>query len=39
LAREGGQQERFMLSEQASIVERFKGKGNLKPIAEDAVTF
>lgn len=39
LAKIGGQQERFMLSEQAEIVETFKGKGELEPIEEDAVTF
>jgi hypothetical protein len=39
LARMGSQQERFMLTEQARIVEIFKGKGGLVPIEEDAVTF
>jgi len=38
LARMGNQAERFMLTEQASIVEVFKGKGNLVPIEADAVT-
>jgi len=39
LAKMGSQQERFMLTEQAKIVETFKGKGELVPIEEDAVTF
>jgi len=39
LARIGNQQARFMLSERAKIVEKFKGKGSLEPIEEDAVTF
>ncbi|ORX95067.1 hypothetical protein BCR34DRAFT_579536 [Clohesyomyces aquaticus] len=38
LAAIGGQAERYMLSEQAKIVENFKGKGKLEPIEEDAVT-
>jgi hypothetical protein len=39
LAGIGKQSERFMLSEKASIVETFKGKGELEPIEPDAVTF
>ena len=39
LAKQGTQTERYMLSEQAKIAERFKGKGELVPIEEDAVTF
>lgn len=39
LASIGKQTARFMLSEQADLVEIFKGKGNLQPIAPDAVTF
>lgn len=39
LARMGTQAERYMLSEQATIVENFKGKGDLRPIAQDAETF
>ncbi|KAF4869471.1 MFS transporter asaE [Colletotrichum siamense] len=39
LARFGHQSDRLMLSEQADIVEKFKGKGNLVPISEDAITF
>jgi phenolic acid decarboxylase len=38
LAEIGNQRDRLMLSEQADIVERFKGKGGLVPIEEDAVT-
>lgn len=38
LAKIGNQAERFMLSEQAHILEVFKGKGDLEPIALDAVT-
>jgi hypothetical protein len=34
----GNQADRFMLSEQAKILEVFKGKGDLEPIEEDAVT-
>ena len=34
----GNQAERFMLTEQAKILEEFKGKGELVPIEEDAVT-
>ncbi|KAI4730080.1 putative phenol acid carboxylase [Aureobasidium sp. EXF-10728] len=39
LAKQGSQVERFMLSEQADIKEKFKGKGELVPIEEDAETF
>ncbi|KAG9513679.1 putative phenol acid carboxylase, partial [Aureobasidium melanogenum] len=39
LAKQGTQVERFMLSEQADIKEKFKGKGDLVPIDEDAETF
>jgi phenolic acid decarboxylase len=39
LADMGKQTERFMLTEQAELVERFKGKGSLDPIEKDAVTF
>ncbi|KAL1306322.1 hypothetical protein AAFC00_005042 [Neodothiora populina] len=39
LAELGTQTDRFMLSEQADINEVFKGKGDLIPIKEDAVTF
>lgn len=38
LAKVGNQAERFMLSEQANIVEVFKGKGDLEPIEKDAIT-
>lgn len=38
LAEIGKQSERFMLSEQAQLVDIFKGPGDLKPIAPDAVT-
>jgi len=38
LAKMGNQAERFMLTEQAKILEVFKGKGELVPIEEDAVT-
>lgn len=38
LATIGKQTDRFMLSEQAKIVENFKGKGGLQPIQPDAVT-
>lgn len=38
LAKIGTQTDRFMLSEQADISEVFKGKGDLEPIKEDAVT-
>lgn len=38
LAAIGKQSERFMLSEQAKLAEKFKGKGDLEPIAEDAIT-
>lgn len=39
LAEIGKQSERFMLSEKANLVDIFKGKGDLEPIAPDAVTF
>ncbi|KAG7140599.1 hypothetical protein HYQ45_002652 [Verticillium longisporum] len=39
LAKIGSQTDRFMLSEQADILENFKGKGDLQPIASDAQTF
>ncbi|EMC90836.1 hypothetical protein BAUCODRAFT_144008 [Baudoinia panamericana UAMH 10762] len=39
LAKIGSQSERFMLTEQANIVEHFKGKGDLEPIDPDASTF
>ena len=39
MANVGSQVERFMLSEQAKIAERFMGKGDLVPIEEDAATF
>jgi hypothetical protein len=39
LAKQGTQVERYMLSEQAKIAEKFKGKGDLVPIEEDAETF
>lgn len=38
LAKLGSQTDRMMLSEQADILEVFKGKGDLVPIAPDAVT-
>ena len=38
LAKMGNQAERFMLTEQATLLETFKGKGNLEPIEKDAVT-
>lgn len=38
LARLGTQTDRFMLSEQATILQSFKGKGDLEPIEPDAVT-
>ena len=38
LAEIGKQSDRFLLSEQANILETFKGKGDLVPIAPDAVT-
>lgn len=34
LARDGIQTDRYLLSEQAGIVEIFKGPGNLEPIEE-----
>lgn len=39
LADIGNQQARFMLSEQANLVEIFKGSGDLVPIEADAETF
>ncbi|OBW64613.1 MAG: putative polyamine transporter [Aureobasidium pullulans] len=39
LAKQGSQVERFMLSEQADILESFKGKGDLVPVEEGAETF
>lgn len=39
LAKQGSQVERYMLSEQADILETFKGKGDLVPIEADAETF
>lgn len=39
LAKKGTQIERFMLSEQAVLVEKFKGKGDLAPIEPNAPTF
>lgn len=39
LADIGKAADRFMLSEQANLVEIFKGKGELEPIAPDAETF
>nr|AFR57471.1 calycin-like protein [Epichloe inebrians] len=39
LAKIGIQTERFMLSEQANIVKKFKGKGKLVPITGDEPTF
>ncbi|KAF2831315.1 hypothetical protein CC86DRAFT_137641 [Ophiobolus disseminans] len=39
LADVGKQTSRFMLSEQASILEVFKGKGNLEPISDDDPLF
>jgi len=38
LAKIGTQADRFMLSEQAHLVEIFKGAGGLKPVAPDAPT-
>jgi len=38
LAKQGTQADRFMLAEQADVVEKFKGKGDLEPIEPDAVT-
>lgn len=37
-AKIGNQAEQFMISEQAKILEVFKGKGSLEPIEDDAVT-
>ncbi len=39
LAEEGKQTDRVMLSEQAVLVESFRGGGDLKPIAPNAQTF
>jgi phenolic acid decarboxylase len=39
LAERGNQASRFMLSEQATILEVFKGKGELKPISQDDPLF
>jgi phenolic acid decarboxylase len=39
LANIGNQSSRLMLSEQANILETFKGKGNLEPISQDDPTF
>ncbi|KAK0387010.1 hypothetical protein NLU13_5324 [Sarocladium strictum] len=39
LAKIGTQTDRFMLSEQADILESFKGKGDLVPIDESSPTF
>ncbi|KAM3454435.1 hypothetical protein NHJ6243_008880 [Beauveria neobassiana] len=39
LAKIGTQTDRFMLSEQATILEVFKGPGDLQPIDPDAPTF
>ena len=39
LAKKGTQTERFMLSEQAELAEKFKGKGDLVPIEPNAPTF
>nr|CUI18215.1 ferulic acid decarboxylase [Cordyceps farinosa] len=39
LAKIGSQTDRFMLSEQATILETFKGPGDLQPIEADAPTF
>ena len=39
LAKKGTQTDRFMLAEQAKIVEKFKGKGDLEPIEEAWETF
>lgn len=39
LADIGNQASRFMLSEQGTILEVFKGKGNLKPISQDDPLF
>jgi len=38
LAKIGGQTDRFLLNEQADIVECFKGKGSLVPIVGDEET-
>ena len=38
LAKIGNQADRFLLTEQAKLLETFKGKGNLEPIEKDAVT-
>merc|ERR1711988_1001811 len=39
LAKIGSQVDRFMLSEQANILETFRGPGKLQPIEPDAETF
>lgn len=39
LAKIGTQTDRFMLLEQAKILESFKGPGDLQPIEADAPTF
>lgn len=39
LADIGNQASRFMLSEQGTILEVFKGKGNLKPIPQEDPLF
>ena len=38
MAKIGNQADRLMLTEQAKLLETFKGKGNLEPIEKDAVT-
>lgn len=38
LAREGTQTERLMLSEQAHVVQRFRGRGDLEPISDEDPT-
>ena len=38
LAKIGTQAERFMLAERATVLEVFRGKGDLEPIEPDAVT-
>ncbi|KAH8650057.1 Calycin-like protein [Xylariales sp. PMI_506] len=39
LATVGKQTDRFMLSEQADILQRFKGRGDLEPVEPDVETF
>ncbi|KPM46152.1 hypothetical protein AK830_g257 [Neonectria ditissima] len=39
LAKIGTQVERFMISEQGTVVDKFRGKGDLVPIAPNATTF